>query len=168
MPTCYIVAGPNGAGKTTFALDYLKHIVHCDNFVNADLIADGISPLNPAKAQVTASKIFLKEIRDKITKADDFSFETTLSGKAYLKLVNELKSKGWNVVLFYLWIPNIEFSAQRVQLRVEQGGHNIPIEAINRRYARSLPVLQSHQIRQASPDNSRPPPRVPVRETAHR
>lgn len=141
-PTCYIIAGPNGAGKTTFALRYLPFFTNCDNFVNADMIADGISPINPEKMQITASRIFLKELVGKIESHEDFSFETTLSGRSYLKLVKGLKQKGWNIVLFYLWIPNKEFSAKRVQLRVSQGGHDIPSEAIKRRYRKSLHNLE--------------------------
>lgn len=105
------------------------------------MIADGISPLNPEKAQIVASKIFLNQIKDKIAKQADFSFETTLSGKSHLKLITRLTNDNWDVVLFYLWIPSVEFSSQRVKLRVEQGGHNIPEDAIQRRYSRSLKNL---------------------------
>lgn len=137
-PTCYVIAGPNGAGKTTFALRYLKELTGCRNFINADLIADGLSPLDPSNAQMEAGKILLREIRSKVDEREDFAFETTLSGRSYVRLLEELLEKGWRTVLFYLWIPSARFSAARVQQRVESGGHDIPAEAIARRYSRTI------------------------------
>jgi len=154
QPTCYVIAGPNGAGKTTFALRYLPEISGCKNFINADLIADGLSPLDPTKVQLAAGKILLREIQSNVTKRVDFAFETTLSGRSYARLLKELRSKGWKVVLFYLWIPirskgwkvvlfylwipSAEFSRVRVEQRVEAGGHDIPDDAILRRYKRTV------------------------------
>ncbi len=137
-PTCYVIAGPNGAGKTTFALRYLPEITGCKNFINADLIADGLSPLDPTKVQLAAGKTLLREIQSNVIKRVDFAFETTLSGRSYARLLKELRSKGWKVVLFYLWIPSAEFSRLRVEQRVESGGHDIPEEAILRRYKRTV------------------------------
>ncbi len=138
QPTCYVIAGPNGAGKTTFALRYLPEMTGCRNFINADLIADGLSPLNPSAAQVEAGKIFLREIGKNVEAGTDFAFETTLSGRMYVRLLKGLHSKGWKTVLFYLWIPDAEFSRLRVKQRVEAGGHDIPDEAILRRYRRTV------------------------------
>ena len=78
MPTCWIIAGPNGAGKTTFAMDYLPNVANCKNFINADLIAAGLSPLAPAQNLLAASRIFLSKIEDSIITYEDFAFETTL------------------------------------------------------------------------------------------
>ena len=125
-PTCYIIAGPNGAGKTTFAMKYLPKIAGCLNFINADEIARGLSPLNVEAVQLQASKIFLNAIEEKIRSRENFAFETTLSGKAYLQKIKQWKNDGWRVELFYLYLPNAEFSARRVEYRVKQGGHNIP------------------------------------------
>jgi len=150
QPTCYVIAGPNGAGKTTFALRYLPEMTGCRNFINADLIADGLSPLNPVGVQLAAGKIFLREIEANVAAGTDFAFETTLSGRMYIRLLKELRStrlrsdgttarhEGWKIVLFYLWIPNAEFSRLRVRQRVESGGHDIPDEAITRRYRRTV------------------------------
>ncbi len=138
QPTCYVIAGPNGAGKTTFALRYLPEMTGCMNFINADLIADGLSPLDPTKVQMEAGKILLREIRSNVEKGEDFAFETTLSGRSYARLLKELRSKGWKTVLFYLWIPSARFSRARVLQRVEAGGHDIPAEAIARRYCRTV------------------------------
>ena len=133
-----MIAGPNGAGKTTFALRYLPEITGCKNFINADLIADGLSPLDPSKVQLEAGKLFLREIREHVEARDDFAFETTLSGRMYVRLLNEMRSEGWKIVLFYLWIPDAEFSRLRVEQRVESGGHDIPDDAILRRYRRTV------------------------------
>ena len=138
MPTCWIIAGPNGAGKTTFALDYLLDVAHCTNFINADLIAAGLSPLAPEREIVAASRIFLQEIEQRIAKGEDFAFETTLAGRSYLKLIKRLQADGWRVEIVYLALPNVEMSKLRVAERVAHGGHNIPAKDIERRFPRSL------------------------------
>lgn len=138
MPTCWIIAGPNGAGKTTFALEYLPQVAQCSRFVNADLIAAGLSPLAPERELLAASRLFLGEIEACITQREDFAFETTLAGRSYLKLVRRLQTAGWRVELIYLALPNMEMSKLRVAERVAHGGHNIPVADIERRFARSL------------------------------
>ena len=161
-PICYVIAGPNGAGKTTFALRYLPEMTDCQNFINADLIADDLSPLDPSQVQLEAGKSLLREIQLNVAKRQDFAFETTLSGRAYIRLLKNLRSGGWKIVLFYLWIPSAEFSRLRVQQRVEEGGHDIPDEAIARRYTRTV----SNFLNRFSPlcdevlcyDNSQPEP----------
>lgn len=80
MPTCWIIAGSNNAGKTTFALEYLPKVAECTHFVNADLIAAGLSPLVPKRELIAASRIFLNEIEENIKRQENFAFETTLSG----------------------------------------------------------------------------------------
>jgi predicted ABC-type ATPase len=138
MPTCWIIAGPNGAGKTTFALEYLPKVAGCTHFINADLVAAGLSPLAPERELVTASRIFLQEIEERIEKCEDFAFETTLAGRTYLRLIERLQSNGWQVKLIYLALPSVEMSKLRVVERVAHGGHNIPQKDIVRRFPRSL------------------------------
>ena len=138
MPTCWIIAGPNGAGKTTFALKYLPEVAHCRHFINADLIAAGLSPLAPESQLLAASRLFLKEIEASIARREDFAFETTLAGRGYLKLVKRLRAEGWQVELIYLALPSMAMSKMRVAERVMHGGHNIPAADIERRFARSL------------------------------
>lgn len=142
-PVCTIIAGPNGAGKTTFALSWLPEI-HCRNFVNADLIAAGLSPLAPERELIAASRLFLREIEHHIRRREDFAFETTLSGKTYLRLIRKLLDDGWRVDLYYLWLPSVEMSIERVAERVAHGGHDIPRESIVRRYPRSIANLLNH------------------------
>ena len=137
-PVCRIVAGPNGAGKTTFALNYLPQVAPGTAFVNADLIAAGLSPLAPEQQTMAASRLFLQQIDDHIAAGRDFAFETTLAGRGYLRLVRRLRAAGWWVELFYLALPSVEMSRLRVAERVAHGGHSIPPEAIARRFPRSL------------------------------
>lgn len=141
MPTCWIIAGPNGAGKTTFALEYLPALAHCRTFINADLIAAGLSPLAPERQLLAASRLFLREIEDCIAVRQDFAFETTLSGRSYLKLLQRLRAQGWRVELIYLALPSAEMSRLRVAERVAHGGHDIPDDDIARRFPRSLTNL---------------------------
>jgi predicted ABC-type ATPase len=135
-PTCWIIAGPNGAGKTTFALKYLPE-AGCQNFVNADLIAAGMSPLAPERERMSAGRLFLTEIRRHIQASHDFGFETTLAGRGYLRLIRRLKETGWRVELIYLALPNPEMAKLRVAERVSHGGHDIPVPDIERRFLRS-------------------------------
>ena len=141
MPTCWIIAGPNGSGKTTFALEYLPKVVGCSHFINADLIAAGLSPLAPERELITASRLFLSEIETCIINKVDFSIETTLAGRSYLKMIQKLKSNNWTVKLIYLALPSLEMSKERVAERVLHGGHNIPKKDIERRFPRSLKNL---------------------------
>ncbi|WP_394753858.1 zeta toxin family protein [Crenothrix sp.] len=138
MPTCWIIAGPNGAGKTTFAMEYLPTVAGCRRFINADLIAAGLSPLAPEQHLLAASRLFLHEIEDCIAARQDFAFETTLAGRSYIKLIKRLQATGWRVELIYLALPSAEMSRLRVAERVAHGGHNIPEADLIRRFPRSL------------------------------
>ncbi len=138
QPTCWIIAGPNGAGKTTFALQYLPEVAGCSRFVNADLIAAGLSPLAPERKLAAASRLFLKEVEAHIVARQEFAFETTLAGRGYLRLIRRLRADGWRVELIYLALPSVELSRLRVAERVRHGGHDIPAKDIERRFPRSL------------------------------
>ncbi len=138
MPTCWIIAGPNGAGKTTFAMEYLPEVAHCAHFINADLIAAGLSPFAPERQLLAASRIFLREITERVQSDEDFAFETTLSGRSYLKLVDEIRRKHWRVELIYLALPSLQMSKLRVAERVKHGGHHVPTRELERRFLRSL------------------------------
>jgi predicted ABC-type ATPase len=113
-------------------------VAQCHNFINADLIAAGLSPLAPAQQQVSAGRLLLREIQGNVKRRTDFALETTLAGRGYLKLVDSLHADGWRVELIYLALPNKAMSFQRVAERVAQGGHDIPAADIERRFARSL------------------------------
>ncbi len=138
MPKLYIIAGPNGAGKTTFAKEFLPHYAKCSNFVNADLIAAGLSPFSPSNVNIKAGKLLLAEIDNFIAHKADFAFESTLAGKTYGNLIKEAKIKGYHVYIFFLWIPNIHLAKERIKQRVKQGGHHVPDVDVQRRLDRSL------------------------------
>jgi predicted ABC-type ATPase len=138
MPTCWLIAGPNGAGKTTFAMHYLPQVARCHNFINADLIAAGLSPLAPQVQQVAAARLLLQEIETNFRRRSDFAVETTLAGRGYLRLVDRLRADGWRVEMIYLALPDRAASHRRVAERVAQGGHDIPVADIERRFGRSL------------------------------
>lgn len=142
-PVCWIIAGPNGAGKTTFALNFLPEVAQCQYFVNADLIAAGLSPLAPERELVAASRLYLAEVERHIMARHDFALETTLAGRSYLQLMSRLKKSGWRVELVYLALPSVAMSKLRVAERVSHGGHDIPLAAIERRFSRSLANLFS-------------------------
>lgn len=134
----YIIAGPNGSGKTTFARQFLPKDVHCPNFVNADLIAQGLSPFEPRTAAIKAGKLVLQQIDEYAERGVDFGFETTLSGKLYINRLKELKDKGYALHLYFLWIPNPELAIARIKERVAEGGHNVPAEDVRRRFTRGI------------------------------
>jgi predicted ABC-type ATPase len=134
----YIIAGPNGSGKTTFAKLFLPDYVNCPNFENADLIAQGLAPFNLRAAAIKAGKLVLEQIHEYIKLGVDFAFETTLSEKSYLSLFTELKSKGYTLHLFFLWIPSPELSISRIKDRVLDGENNVPAEDVRRRFIRSI------------------------------
>ena len=138
-PNLYIIAGPNGAGKTTFARKFLPQYVECLEFVNADLIATGLSPFVPERAAIHAGRLMLEQIHFLAKRNLDFGFETTLSGKTYVKLLQEMKKGGYLTHIFFLWISNVKLALERIQLRVQNGGHHIPEAIVRRRFERSLP-----------------------------
>lgn len=138
-----IIAGPNGAGKTTFALEFLPNEGGCPIFVNADLIAAGISPFLPDKAAFHAGRLMIEEINRHALNGESFAFETTLSGKAYAQMIPEWQQMGYKVKLVFLYLPDVSIAIERVKYRVEQGGHNIPEKIIRRRYEKGWQNFQS-------------------------
>jgi len=129
-----IVSGPNGAGKTTFAREFLPNEAGCPVFINADLIAAGISPFAPEAAAVRAGRIMLEEIRAHARAGDSFAFETTLSGLMYARLIPQWQRQRYRVKLIYLSLATPELAVARVAARVAQGGHDVPEDVIRRRY----------------------------------
>jgi predicted ABC-type ATPase len=136
--TAYIIAGPNGSGKTTFARLFLPDYVQCPNFVNADLIAQGLAPFEPRVAAIKAGKLVLQQIHEYAKHGVDFAFETTLSGKSYVDLLTDLKARSYALHLFFLWLPSAELAIARIKERVQEGGHHVPAEDVRRRFARGI------------------------------
>ena len=133
-PRILIIAGPNGAGKTTFAREFLTNEADCPNFINADLIAAGLSPFEPGKAALQAGRIMLQAIEKAVDQRVNFAFETTLSGRGYAQKIPQWSDLGYHVSLFFLKLDNVDIAIDRVAERVKQGGHNISESIIRRRY----------------------------------
>ena len=156
-----IIAGPNGAGKTTFAREFLPTDADCPNFVNADLIAAGLSPFAPDLAAFKAGRIMLETIADYARRGESFSFETTLSGLTYAQMIPVWRSSGYAVKLIFLSLPNVEFALERVATRVIQGGHNVPEDVIRRRFSHGIANFERYKVLVDSwqlYDNSDAPP----------
>lgn len=134
-PRIIIIAGPNGAGKTTFAREFLPKEADCPVFVNADLIAAGLAPFAPEVAAMQAGRLMLQELARHFAARTSFAFETTLSGRGYLRLIDDWRAAGYHVKLVYLELQTPEEAIDRVARRVRQGGHNIPEDVIRRRFA---------------------------------
>jgi predicted ABC-type ATPase len=136
-PVCIVIAGPNGAGKTTFAREFLPKDARVIHFVNADLIASGLSPLRPELAALAAGRLFLREL-DRLAKARlDFAFESTLSGRSYLAGLKRWKAAGYRIEIIYLRLSSPQLALRRIGARVKQGGHNVPRRDVLRRFTRS-------------------------------
>jgi predicted ABC-type ATPase len=134
---CIVIAGPNGAGKTTFAREFLPKDTDIVHFVNADLIAAGLSALRPEIAAVTAGRVFLAEL-DRLTAAgESFAFETTFSGRSYASRITKWKSAGYRIEIAYLKIDSPQIALKRIAARVKQGGHDVPRDDVLRRFGRS-------------------------------
>jgi predicted ABC-type ATPase len=134
----YLIAGSNGAGKTTFAREFLPYYAKCENFVNADLIAQGLSPFRPESAAFRAGRLVIQQVGIFKHRRQTFGFESTLSGKGHAQLLKQIKSAGYRVTIFYLWVPDAEMAIARIAERVEDGGHNVPPDVVRRRFRRSL------------------------------
>jgi predicted ABC-type ATPase len=141
MPNLYIIAGCNGAGKTTASFTVLPEMLDCDEFVNADEIAKGLSPLKPENAAIEAGRIMLQKIDNFINKKIDFAFETTLSTRSYTHTILKAKQKGYDVTLLFFWLDSTNLAIERVKSRVIEGGHNIQSDVIIRRYFHGLKNL---------------------------
>ena len=134
MPRLYIISGCNGAGKTTASYSLLPEMLGCKDFVNSDEFAKGLSPFDPSKASIQASRYMLMKIRYLLKRNQDFAVETTLATRTLMKIVKQAQAAGYTVTLLYFWLNSPELAVERVRARVEAGGHDIPVETIIRRY----------------------------------
>jgi len=143
-PRCIIIAGPNGAGKTTFAREFLPKDAHVIHFVNADLIAGGLSPLRPELAALSGGRLFLAEL-DRLARARvDFAFETTLSGLVYLRRLLRWRRAGYRIEIIFLRLPSPQLALRRIAARVRQGGHHVPRADVVRRLQRGWDNFHRH------------------------
>jgi predicted ABC-type ATPase len=133
-----IIAGPNGAGKTTFAREFLPFEVDLPLFINADLIAGGLSPFQPQTAAIRAGRLMIEEIDRNFREGRSFAFETTLAGHTYLHRIPKWRAAGFIVKLIFLSLTSVEEAIARVALRVQQGGHDVPEAVIRRRFTSGM------------------------------
>lgn len=138
MKKLYVIAGCNGAGKTTASYTILPEILDCDEFVNADEIAKGLSPFRPEKAGIQAGRLMLQRIKSLIENGQDFAFETTLATRSYKNLVSDAQADGYFVTLIFFYLNSQDLAVKRVETRVKEGGHDIPEKVIRRRYENGL------------------------------
>lgn len=134
QPHLIVIAGPNGAGKSTTAPSLLKGTLEVAEFVNADLIAQGLSGFQPESAVFHAGRVMLERIHYLAKKRVNFAFETTLASRTFAPWIADLCKTHYIFHLVFLWLPNEEFAVGRVAERVRMGGHNVPEETIRRRY----------------------------------
>ncbi len=134
MPRLSVISGCNGAGKTTASYSLLPEMLDCREFVNSDEFAKGLSPFDPSKAAIQASRYMIMKIRYLLKHQKDFAVETTLATRTLLKTAKMAQAAGYTVTLLYFWLNSPEMAIERVRARVEAGGHNIPEETIRRRY----------------------------------
>lgn len=164
MPRLYIISGCNGAGKTTASYSLLPEMLECSEFVNSDEFAKGLSPFDPSKAAIQASRYMLMKIRYLLQRKRDFAVETTLATRTLLNIAKMAQKEGYSVTLLYFWLKSPEMAIERVKARVEAGGHSIPEETIRRRYHVGINYFFKYYIpiceRWILADNSQIPFRV--------
>src|SRR5205809_139544 len=154
MPTLYVIAGPNGVGKTTFADEYLPDEVKQLEFINADLIARGLSPYDPEAVAIEAGKIALKRIKELIAQKVSFTWETTMSGRTAVGWLRRARESGYTIKAYFLWVRHPETTITRIRQRVTEGGHNIAEEVSRRRFFKTIqnfftiyrPVMHSWKL----------------------
>lgn len=137
-PTAIVLAGINGAGKTTSSRSLLARTLKMMTFVNADIIAQGLSGFDPAAAAIRAGRIMLSELDELVRERANFAFETTLAARTYASWLGKLRASGYRVHLFYFWLNSADLAVGRVASRVQKGGHNVPEATIRQRYVRSV------------------------------
>ena len=137
----YIIAGCNGAGKTTASFTVLPEMLDCREFVNADEIARGLSPFYPEGVAIQAGRLMIERVIHLLKEGETFAFETTLSTRSYVKLIQQAQKRGYFVTLLFFSLATPEQAVQRVAKRVSQGGHNIPTDVVYRRFEGGLSNL---------------------------
>ena len=137
----YIIAGCNGAGKTTASFTILPEVLDCKEFINADEIAKGLSPFQPESVAMQAGRIMLARMDELLQKGETFAFETTLATKSYKQKIEWAQANDYEVTLLFFWLDSPNIAKKRVAQRVAEGGHNIPLETIERRYYNGIANL---------------------------
>lgn len=138
MPHVIVIAGANGAGKSTIAPYLLRDALGISEFVNADVLAQGLSAFAPETAAMAAGRIMLRRLDELANERRDFAFETTLSTRSFLLRLSKMRQNGYEFSLFFLWLADADLAVRRVAERVRRGGHDIPETTVERRYEKGL------------------------------
>src|ERR1700722_15004415 len=171
-PNLILLAGPNGAGKSTAAPDLLRGALHVNEFVNADVIARGLSAFHPEGAAIAAGRVMLARLRELTAERKNVAFESTLASRTFAPWIRELLKSGYRFHLFYFWLPSADECISRVYERKSLGGHFVPEETIRRRYEGGLrnffelysPIAERWEFY----DNTQKPRRLIARGGIHR
>lgn len=132
-----IVGGPNGSGKTTLSREFLDN-KNDYQYLSADDIASEINPDNPASVRLQAGKEFYHRLEQAVNQHKDVLLESTLSGKSLRRIIEQVKEENYTVTLIFIFLDNEDICIQRVQARVDKGGHHVPKEDVIRRFGRSI------------------------------
>ena len=143
QPRCIIIADPNGAGETTFAREFLPREAKIVHFVNADLIAAGLSPLKPELAAMAGGRLLLRELDRLAAAKADFAFESTLSGRTYASRIRAWTAAGYRIEILFLRLDSVPLALKRIADRVRQGGHHVPAVDVARRFRRGWGNFQT-------------------------
>jgi predicted ABC-type ATPase len=143
MPSLYVIGGANGSGKTTVAMSLLPNFIQVFEYVNADIIAAGLSQFNPESVAIAAGRIMLERLKILSESSSSFAFETTLAARTFAPFISGCKARGYTVNLIYFWLQSPTLAVERVARRVASGGHSIPEDVIRRRYERGRKNLIS-------------------------
>ena len=143
MPRLFIISGCNGAGKTTASYTILPAMLNLHTFVNADEIADELSPLEPEREAIRASRLMMERVDQLILHGADLAVETTLATKSLAGVITSAQQQGYKAGLFYFWLKSPELALKRVALRVASGGHGVPEATIVRRYWQGMDNLRN-------------------------
>jgi predicted ABC-type ATPase len=164
-PSVVVIGGPNGAGKSTAAPRLLRGALRVDEFVNADVLASGLSAFRPEAAAIGAARVMLRRFTELVQDRQSFACESTLASLMLARHVTKWQALGYQVHILYLWLPTPELAIQRVRLRTAAGGHGVPAEVVRRRFDRGrlnfftryLPIADHWRLYDAAPPSG---PRV--------
>ena len=125
MPNLVVIAGPNGSGKSTTAPKLLRDTLQVDEFINADVIAGGLSAFAPEGVAFPAGRIMVRRMHELAKAGADFALESTLSSRSLAPWIAKLQADNYVFHLIYLWLSSADLAVQRVAERVRQGGHEV-------------------------------------------
>lgn len=169
-PTLYVLAGVNGSGKSSIGGAAIQR--RGVGYYNPDTVAQQLLAIHPSMTQSIANGhawTLGKEMLEKaIARKQTYAFETTLGGNTITRLLTEAARIGMKVKIWYAGLESVELNIARVKARVEQGGHDIPEDAVRRRWDSSrrnllklLPHLDSLRLydnsAEADPRKGTPP-----------